>query len=91
MDLLDNSKYICNCCQHKMLGQERLIAPNPFDATDVVIGCPKCKTVGDFQLICDEEGCWEQQSCGTPVKDKGDGIIYRMVCGKHYKILDERD
>ena len=92
MDLLDNSKFVCNCCNWNGLGQERLIAANPFDTTDVVIGCPKCKSIGSFFSSCDEKDCWQEASCGTPVKDKGDGVIYRRVCGEHYReILKEEE
>jgi hypothetical protein len=70
-----------------MLGQERLIAPNPFDATDIVIGCPKCKTIGEFCLICDEEGCWNGYSIGHP-NDTGK---YRQVCGEHYREIMQRE
>jgi phage FluMu protein Com len=55
-----------------------LIAKNPFDETEEIIGCPKCKDVNTIVSVCDEKGCWKRVTCGTPIKDG-----YRSTCGKH--------
>ena len=58
---------------------EYLTAPNPFDATDSIIGCPNCKCVDSLEGVCDEHGCNQISSCGFPTETR-----YRRTCGKHY-------
>lgn len=41
-------------------------------------GCPECRCIDPFVYVCDEPGCDEECSCGTPT-EKG----YRMTCSKH--------
>lgn len=55
-----------------------LHAPHPFDSLDNVTGCPKCKGVDVLVGACDEPGCWQEATCGTPVADG-----YRTTCGRH--------
>ena len=40
--------------------------------------CPKCMSIGETILACDEEYCWEQATCGVPTKTK-----YRNTCSEH--------
>ena len=55
-----------------------LKAANPFDPDDVIWGCPKCKEVNGLYLACDEPGCWELVSVGTPTPSG-----YRSTCHDH--------
>jgi hypothetical protein len=58
---------------------ELLRARNPFNAEDVITACPKCKCLESTLLTaCDEPGCWEQATCGTPTK-----AGYRNTCHNH--------
>jgi hypothetical protein len=42
--------------------------------------CPKCldPLSDDVIMCCDEPGCWEPRSCGTPTQ-----AGYRQTCGRH--------
>lgn len=71
-------KWQCGNCEEITLETGLLVAPNPFDADSEVWGCPSCKCVGDFSLICDEPGCKRGVTCGFPTP-KG----YRNTCGEH--------
>jgi len=71
-------KVICDECGWHGQEEEMLIAKNPFDESENVNGCPKCKSVDSMLVACDEPGCWKQTSCGTPTPDG-----YRTTCGQH--------
>jgi len=49
-----------------------------FDPEYILHGCPKCKSVNMVGTVCDEWGCWEPDTIGTPT---GDG--YRRTCHTH--------
>ena len=68
----------CICCDHVLGMDDMLKAPNPFDASDTIVGCPECKEVNCFQMACDEPGCLNLVSIGTPMPDG-----YRSTCGEH--------
>lgn len=72
-------KLLCKECQWRGSDAEVLRAPNPWDPTEIIIGCPKCNTLASFVLICDETDCPLAASCGTPVPDGG----YRRTCFEH--------
>ena len=55
-----------------------LTARSPFDPDETLTGCPNCKTVDDFERVCDEPGCARTASNGFPV-DGG----YRHTCFEH--------
>lgn len=75
---ITNLKTICLECKWVGSLEDLLTAPNPFDSGDVIYGCPKCKSVDCFVVACDEKGCWEPRTCGTPT-----ATVYRQTCGKH--------
>lgn len=58
---------------------QALQAPHPFRDGDEVRGCPDCLEVETLVYACDEPGCTEEVSCGTPTPGGG----YRTTCGKH--------
>lgn len=70
-------------CQERRCGWQGMISEvlcdaNPFDRTDNIYGCPKCKAVQEFCMACDEPGCWLPVCAGTPTLDG-----YRQTCGTH--------
>ena len=65
-------------CDWKGDDSEMLRAPHPFDLADEVVGCPNCKDIGTLAEVCDEPGCWEVSTMGTPT---GEG--YRRTCFNH--------
>lgn len=68
----------CKECHWKGKLTELLQAKNPFDSEYTITGCPECKSVDSTSIVCDEPGCWENISCGTPTKNG-----YRSTCHKH--------
>lgn len=71
-------KVQCEVCAWIGTAAQILHAPSPFDADDILDGCPQCKSVNTLHALCDEPGCTEPVSCGTPTKDG-----YRQTCGEH--------
>ena len=78
-------RWLCQSCDWTGEDAELLRAPSPFDATDTVVGCPKCKAVEDIANACDEPGCDKEATCGFPAPGG-----YRRTCGKHMQWWDER-
>jgi hypothetical protein len=63
---------------------EMLVAGNPFNPHDELTACPKCKTVENTVFVaCDEPGCKQQSSCGTPTS-----AGYRNTCHNHMPIME---
>jgi hypothetical protein len=77
-------RWLCRCCAWAGWDAELLMAPSPFDASDTLVGCPKCKAAGELDNACDEPGCNQIATCGFPSP-----IGYRRTCGKHMQ-WDER-
>jgi hypothetical protein len=81
--MIENQKVRCDdfkCGWHGMF-DETLSAKNPFETADdtaEIHACPSCRMIQEFRVACDEEGCWEFVSCGTPTESG-----YRQTCGKH--------
>ena len=74
----DQTKRLCDECGWRGHDIEVVKAANPFDIEDVVVGCPKCRSVNAIKMVCDEQGCWEPSSCGE-TSEEG----YRHICGSH--------
>ena len=74
-----NKRWQCKNCDKIILESNLLHTPNPFNEIDIIIGCPHCKNVNEFDEICDEPKCDKHATCGFPIK-KG----YRRTCGEHY-------
>jgi len=72
--------YRCTTCNKIAEDSDLLRANNPFDHTQIIHGCPYCKSVESFTLLCDEPGC-ENEVCGGWPSDTG----YRVTCDKHYQ------
>lgn len=71
-------KWVCKECDQTVF--EHLSAPNPFDATDTVSGCPCCKSVNSLLQACQYPGCNQPASGGYP---NGLGYRYAWLCYKH--------
>jgi hypothetical protein len=79
-----NKIFRCDVCDEDVKQKDILRAPNPFDADDIVSGCPHCKSVygeGSFTEICEVEGCGKPATCGKPLRNGG----YLRGCFKHYE------
>jgi hypothetical protein len=78
MNLRDPRRWRCDCSRisHEV---DMLYALNPFDSGDTINGCPHCKQIGQWTEVCDEKGCNDSASSGTPVA----GSDYRRTCHKH--------
>jgi hypothetical protein len=68
----------CGQCKHVFAVCDALRAPNPFDANDTILACPTCHDIYFIRRVCDEPGCNEVVSCGTPTKTG-----YRQTCSAH--------
>ena len=68
----------CRECDRIFSESEILVAVNPFDCDQAINGCPMCKSVDCFELICDEPNCTRTAGCGFPT-DNG----YRHTCYEH--------
>lgn len=74
------NRWQCNFCAHKLMSGEMLQAPSPFESSDILRACPRCKQCdeGFFQL-CDAPNCNQEATCGWPTTDGG----YRRTCYDH--------
>jgi hypothetical protein len=72
------TKFVCLDCSEVVTDREMLRATNPFDPTEGIVGCPNCKEVNSLVGACDEPGCSEQTTCGTPTPNG-----YRRTCSRH--------
>lgn len=68
----------CIECDNIHAENTLLTAPNPFDPTEIVTGCPTCKSVDSLVAVCDEPGCDKEVSCGW-----GSPSGYRHTCYEH--------
>jgi hypothetical protein len=71
-------KWRCRECDWRGGDSDLLRAPNPFDREDILIGCSKCKQAETMVLVCDEDGCLQDATCGTPTP-----MAYRHTCHRH--------
>ena len=73
-----SEKITCRDCHWHGRASEMLIAQHPFAPTETISGCPKCKGIDQLFVVCDEPGCAQEVSCGTPTPQG-----YRQTCGAH--------
>ena len=72
------------CCQERRCGwvgddSDLLVAVHPFIADETVTACPDCKSLeSSVFTACDEPGCNQASSCGTPTLEG-----YRNTCYAH--------
>lgn len=80
---MKDEKYKCLACGVITKEAAILIGKHPFAENEDIRGCPRCFSMDNFHLLCDEDGCTELHSCGGPDENG----IYRMTCGEHSKIF----
>jgi len=78
-DMMRNFKVTCDDCGWRGHEDQVLQAPSPFQATDIVYGCPACLSVNSMAMACAHPECWEGVTCGSPLPDGG----YTQTCGLH--------
>jgi hypothetical protein len=71
------SRWSCEDCGTITVWGGLLVGAHPFDEGEAVYGCPACKGM-ELVPVCDERGCKNPVSCGTPTADG-----YRSTCGTH--------
>lgn len=76
---LETNKRRCYGCGKQSTSEQLLHAPNPFDPEQELSGCPHCYGIDRMQMICDEPGCQNLGTCGTPTTGGG----YRWTCHFH--------
>lgn len=81
----EDKQWRCTECGTISLEDNLLRAKNPFDEADWIVGCPNCKSVEEFEEICDEPGCTRQAGCGFRAGPEYGG--YRRTCYEHCSAL----
>jgi DNA-directed RNA polymerase subunit RPC12/RpoP len=77
-------RYRCLGCGQEFSSTEFLRAPSPFDPSTELLGCPYCRGIDGFALLCDEPGCRRDATCGFPTREG-----YRRTCGAHRQWSEE--
>ena len=72
-------RWKCTECGDIFIDSQILKGTNPFDKELECHGCPVCFSLDAFNKCCDEPGCKQVATCGTPVKNG-----YRQTCGEHF-------
>jgi hypothetical protein len=75
---MQSDKVRCEECGWTGLDEDILVAPNPFDPSTKIHGCPSCRDVVNFVPLCDEPGCKEPV---TRVRQMLEGL--RLTCAAH--------
>ncbi len=73
-----SARRVCTACGWRGTDDDILSAPSPFEPQFTIYACPACKEIEQLRGCCDEPGCWEPDTCGTPTPDG-----YRRTCGDH--------
>lgn len=71
-------KVACKVCGCRWFVADLLVGRNPFDDAEEIYGCPDCKSIDSVVAICDEPGCWNEVTAGTPTLTG-----YRNTCSDH--------
>lgn len=73
-------RWRCGECEEVVTDRQMLTAPNPFDETDTICGCPICKRVGLFERLCDVDQCNNLPDLSTlQMVD----LVFTMQCRAH--------
>lgn len=73
----------CSDCNWIGVEAEMLRGPHPFSPGQQIDGCPECREIDSFEMLCDVTGCKEIAGCGWPSAEG-----YRHTCHKHAVQLD---
>lgn len=76
--MADQNTWRCLSCSADIHEGRFLRAPNPFEPETELIGCPECKALDGFTIVCSEPGCKKEASCGWPSRQG-----YRHTCFDH--------
>ena len=82
----ENLRVVCEQCGYHAAFEELLMAPNPFAHDEKIKGCPQCCAVDSYYFTCDEAGCWNERTSGTPTP-----IGYRRTCWDHSPFNPKRN
>lgn len=79
-------RWICDGCSAVVADNALLREKSPFNANDIITGCPECGAVESFQGCCDEPGCTKLSTCGW-----NHPTGYRRTCYKHSFWIDKSE
>ena len=71
-------KFKCSECGEIIDEDKVLSAPNPFNASEMLDGCPECRCIFSFHRVCEADGCDEVATCGAATNEG-----YMCLCDKH--------
>lgn len=85
-----SKRWRCTDCGEVRREDALLKAPSPFDPDETLVGCPGCKSIDHFAVMCEVVGCKNDGRCGTPESFiSGDtSCRYVQVCGEHMLWLE---
>lgn len=72
--------YRCSECAARVPHMKALQAPSPFEPSEILFACPRCKEVNTLEAACVVDGCHNYTSMGVP--NRG-GYRYVRLCSKH--------
>lgn len=72
-------RYRCDMCDHMFSDDDILIGKNPFIPSFSICGCPNCKEIEHFIILCDIDGCKEEPCGGKPTRHG-----YKTLCSAHF-------
>ena len=73
--------WVCSNCGGICETNEILKGNNPFDPKEIIHGCPSCKEIDTFTLVCEIESCITVAEGGI---DTFDG--YKHFCNRHLNL-----
>jgi hypothetical protein len=50
-------KWVCEECGEVCSSEEILMAVNPFNEEQMILGCPHCREVSSLVACCEADGC----------------------------------
>lgn len=72
-------RWLCDICGLITIEKKVLKAPNPFNKSETVWGCPHCKCAGSFKYVCEAIGCRNAVTLGFHIE----GFGYGSACDDH--------
>ena len=81
---MTSNRIKCVNCNSVFRDDELLIAPHPFLENEEICGCPFCREVEGFDLVCDAPGCQNTIAVGRTWPDG----VYRNTCHQHRYSLE---
>lgn len=75
---IERGKTLCTVCDYQGLLSSYMTAPDPFNSGETIYGCPTCKSIDSFAMVCEAPGCWDRVTGGWA--DMGGDM---NTCRKH--------